>query len=166
MSESADTGQPPALLNSEEFREFVRSVQINSIEWIRLVAERYRPGASPKTRYELSSTYGRADDGRDLVGFRFDIVARIVADDESVELAKVEASAVFYYDVPGAAGVSDEFLEFFGGTSVPLMAIPFLREGINSMATRVGQPGVLLPLFTRSTDGSAVQASVAAEVDD
>lgn len=136
------------------YNNWVGSTVLRHVEWHKLAGERLIEGLAPRTNYRTATAYARADGDADVVAFRFDVTAELMSESGEDVLARIDVVYAVHYDVPDLKSVSDADLMFFGSTSAALVATPYLREAIFSMAQKLGQQGVLLPgVFAPATAG-------------
>lgn len=147
---SATTDASP--LAAEQYNAFVTGLTLGQVEFVRVNGERLLPGRGTESRFELAGGYQR-DGG--TVHYRYDLSAELL-DEANGVLGRVEVSAVLT-----AIGdvLDDRIVERFGATSGAMIVHPFLREAVASTASRVGFPGVLLPLMTVQPEDDAVTVS-------
>ena len=116
--------QAASSLTAEEYNAFVHAISLNDIVIVAQSSERTGEGESDFARFELKAAYQVIDGG---LHYRFDASATILAEDNS-EVGVARAAVVV------AIGCSSlppaETIEYFGATSVPMMAHPYVREAL------------------------------------
>ena len=130
---------PPAI---DDFNRFVAQAQLAGFDWRRLTAERFSPAEPAETRFTTNTGRG-GDEGQVL--YRYDLKVEFL-DGDGGRVAELELTGVllFTYETPTAEPV----LDFFGVTNGLAMAWPYMREATQSLASRLGLHGVILPVVT------------------
>jgi hypothetical protein len=143
MERSLETLGESAAPSAEAYSAFVQALTLESIDVVKLNAERRAPGDASHTRFELSAAWQRAED---RMLWRYEVVAHLTDPDEN-DYGTVEAAVI----VSARSDVEPDLaaLQQFGMTSGSFMAHPYLREVIASTALRLGFSGVLLPVLTQ-----------------
>lgn len=150
---STGAGEEPEC-SVEEYNQFVGQVEIAGIDTVVLHAERHRAGTSPVTQFSTGA--GWLHEGPHAA-YRFDVQAVPLGDDEQ-PVATIKVSLVVNLDhVPEDS--SPQVLERFGANAVTMMAFPFLREAVATMAQRLNLPGVILPMIQQQPAGQDADVS-------
>jgi hypothetical protein len=123
-------------------------LELASIEVVKLHAERASVGTAEQARFDLNASY--LHDGA-VIHYRYDFTAHFVGD-EGMPLGSAAASVMV--TAHAVSTVDEGSIERFGATSGALMAYPYLREAILSLAQRTGFPGVLLPMIKPEQGGA------------
>ncbi len=137
-------------LDSATYNAFVADLELAGIELVKINGERTAGGVATQTRFDLTATYMR---GEGVIHYRYEAIAHLVDEHDTV-LGNLAAS--IQVTVRSDIAVNEACILQFGGTSGALMAHPYLREVVASIAQRIGFPGVLLPMIKHqatTTDG-------------
>ena len=128
-------------LDLTAYNDFVAGLEMVGVDLAKVHAERTAPGAATQHRFDLAAGY-TLDDA--VIYYRYDVTAQFTDDQGSI-LGNAASSIVI---TARASTVPDaSLIEQFGGTSGMMIAHPYLREAISSMAQRVSFPGALLPMI-------------------
>jgi hypothetical protein len=139
------------------YNEFVGSVTLAAVNLVAIGGERRTAGEASQTRFDSGAGYQLED--REI-HYRFDVIGHLT-DDAGTDYGQVSASVIVTLTTPIVPDTA--CLERFGGTSVALMAHPYLREALASTAQRLGFAGVLLPIITQQPGQRAAASAAAAE---
>lgn len=125
----------------DAYNQFLRSAKLEAVEQLRVNAE--RAGQVQADTVELAVTPEFAVEP-DRVLVRYDAVVTL-ASEAGVEAGTVGAviALAFSYDGPTP---STEIVTRFALTTGMLVAHPYVRETVQTLAARVGFPQVTLPL--------------------
>lgn len=137
---------PPPSFRPEDYGAFVGTLELDAVETMAVRAERSEHGDLVRTEAEVESSVA-VDPDQEAVFYRYDLTARVLGE-EDVEIASIGVSLVLVFTTP-MTSADPEMVQYFGGTSAFMMAHPHLREAVNSLASRIGLPGVVLPIVRR-----------------
>ena len=135
---------PPPTFLPEDYSEFVGTLELVAVETMSVRAERAEHGERVRTVAQVESSVA-VDPDQEAIFYRFDLTAQVLAE-EDVEIARFDVSLVLVFTTP-MTSADPEMVQYFGGTSASMMAHPYLREAVSSLAARIGLPGVVLPIF-------------------
>lgn len=130
----------------DTYNAWLRSARLEAVEQLRINAERAGQGAVAAV--ELSITPELAvEDARVLI--RYDASAVLQGEDgEPVGTVATVIALAFAYDGPRP---DNDVVGRFALTTGMLVAHPYVRESVQSLAARVGFPQVTLPLVPIKT---------------
>lgn len=134
--------QSESSFTPNEYNAWLRATSLNDIAIVAQSSERSGPGESESTRFELEAGYQLVDGG---LQYRYNATATIYTEGD-IEVGIARAAVVV--DVACPDSPSPEAIGYFGSTSVPMMAHPYVREALSTAAARVGFHGITLPLIT------------------
>lgn len=138
----------------EQYNAFIKGARLRALDTISFAADRLRPGSSPRTEYELGSSFTIEGD---TLFIRFDVTATLMGEDDEA-VANVRVAQVVAFSFAGDPPPR-WIIERFTAMSVSMMVTPNLREAVQSLALRLGYPGVTLPMITRLADEAALPAA-------
>src|ERR1700678_1268492 len=129
---TSNTSSPDANeLDSTTYNAFIADLEVAGIELVKVHAERTAAGIATQTRFDLAATYMQ---GESVIYYRYEAIAHFVDEYETV-LGNVAASIQLI--VRSDVTVNEASIVQFGATSGTLMAHPYLREAVASMAQRI-----------------------------
>jgi hypothetical protein len=132
-------------VDSASYNAFVADLELENIELVKVQCERTQVGVPVETRFDLSADY--MQQGMNI-HYRYELTAYFI-DQHNALLGNALAALLI---TTRSETVGDPaHVEHFGGTLGALIAQPYLREAIASMAQRIGFPGVLLPMIKYRT---------------
>jgi len=135
--------------------ELSGAARLESIELLSLRCERERP--FPRSRpIELkqsvdASMIEQTNGGILEVAVSMDLVGRVrkgKSKDRVRDVMEVKALFLLKYSIASEREFAPEVLEAFAGLNAPLHCWPYWRELVHSMASRMGLPGLIIPLLT------------------
>lgn len=125
----------------EEYNRFAMSVRLQSVEQLKLTAERVAQGPATNFDFSLETEVAILEEH---VFYRYDGSADL-KDADGNSVCPVSASIALAFAYEGDAP-SEEIAGRYGLTTGMLLAHPYLREAIQTLAARLGFPQVALPL--------------------
>lgn len=133
-------------ISPAEYRDFLSQLDLEDIELIKGTIERNRtPGPDAKLTYKQRVTkveYLLVDGG-----FQATLHYLVKFGEEGVKepfgLIRVAFSATYASDKP----MTDEIFDVFSELNLTTNVYPFVREFVNSATSRMGLPGLVLPML-------------------
>jgi CO dehydrogenase/acetyl-CoA synthase delta subunit len=126
----------------EDYHTFVEKLELATVQYWAMHCERLKVGEAPKTTYALGVKL--AIEGQRAY-YRVDAYATpLDVDDQPV--AQIENSVIVAFDLPKSDPPPEWALARFGSQNAVMMAYPFIREAVASMALRLGLPGIIMPM--------------------
>lgn len=144
--------RPPALpVSPQEYAEFVRQLELTDIWLARASVENhYGPGAAAQARLQVSShdTFELQPDGFDAyVEYRVAVMDENTT--ETLGVILVEFGTHFLSE----QRLSPDLFEVFRRTNLPVNTWPYLREFLQSTASRMNWQAVTLPVYKVNVAG-------------
>jgi len=141
------TTAAPADADPQAYNAFVANASLEEIIWHRLHAERTSGEAVSNFDLEVQPEFGRDADHPSSVIYRYAVGVTLKSADES-PVGRVEVTLALRFEVKERP--EDPVLNLFGGTSGLFMAFPYLRESVQSLADRIGIPGLIIQPLIQS----------------
>ena len=131
--------------------ELVKNLDLMNIYPLRLSGSRHSGEEVTEFEFVVHPLW-KLDQGR--ADYRFDVRCEPrSASGEKVAVVEYSVLCVFEAsDAAALAATSVEVLSEFGSSVAIYAAYPYLREGVQSVAARLGMPGVALGLLRRGQD--------------
>ena len=136
---------PTEPLTPEREAKLLSLMEANEVVNIEVVAfsgQRFRPGAAPNTEYQLAVTVAGTED---RLQYQFDVAATLGGED-AAPVAEVKASIVMGFRLPEGFTLEQWVPDQLSRTALH-MGYPHLREAIQSLASRLGYLGVVMPVL-------------------
>lgn len=142
-----------------EFKDLLHELsgaaRLESIEVLSLSCERERrlPRSSPiELEQSVDASMIEQTKGGILeVAVSMDLVGRVrrkgKSKDRVRDVMEVKALFLLRYSIASDRQFASEVLEAFAGLNAPLHCWPYWRELVHSMASRMGLPGLIIPLL-------------------
>ena len=143
-----------------QFETLMNLLKLAHIEVVSYSGQRQRPGPAPNTRYNL--VFGAGMDTERL-HFRFDVEATMMGQDGD-PVATVQAAIVVTFQLPEGVTPPDWAIQRISRTATQ-MVYPHLRETIQSLSTRLGYFGVLLPMAIFEPEDTPMASASAPDSD-
>ncbi|GAA0696359.1 hypothetical protein GCM10009536_31060 [Streptomyces thermocarboxydus] len=128
---------------SPEYEEFSRRVVLEQVLTESCEAERL--AAETSAGAELRLELGLAPNPESIF-YRLKAQATLKSK-EGKDVGRVEVSVVTRYDITEGGVPDDGTLLEFADREATVVAYPYVREGIQSLAARIGFAGVLIPML-------------------
>ncbi|MCU1616979.1 MAG: hypothetical protein JWO98_4519 [Frankiales bacterium] len=132
---------PPNAEFLEAYNRFAMGARLQSVEQLKLTAERIAQGPATNFDFSLETEVAILEDH---VFYRYDGSADL-KDADGNSVCPVFASVVLAFGYDGEAP-SEDVAGRYGLTTGMILAHPYLREAIQTLAARLGFPQVALPL--------------------
>ncbi|WP_432047090.1 hypothetical protein [Streptomyces asiaticus] len=128
---------------TREYLEFARRVRLEQVLTESCSARRLAAEAS--TDAEMRLEIGVAPTP-EAIFYRLEVQA-ILKSENGKEVGRVEVSVVTRYDITEGDLPTENIIQEFADREAATVAYPYAREGVQSLAARIGFAGVLLPLL-------------------
>ncbi|MFF6907252.1 hypothetical protein ACFY9Q_15050 [Streptomyces sp. NPDC012389] len=130
------------------YEEFASRVKLEQVLTDSCSAERMSAEASHGAEIRLEVAIAHAENS---IFYRLEAQARLKSD-SGKDVGRVEVSVVTRYDIGDGVIPREDVLQEFADREAVTVAFPYAREGIQSLAARIGFAGVLIPFLGSTSE--------------
>lgn len=146
MTETGAESAPAVVADAEvSLEEVVRTLDLLHVRTLKYSGELLAPRPRKPATMEFSIVPAFRMRGREL-DCKFEVAAPI-KDGDGKALAALEVAIVATFSVPAETSLNKELIDQFIGKVALMVAMPFLREAVQSLTVRLGIPPLTVGLL-------------------
>ncbi|GBF34626.1 phage protein [Desulfocucumis palustris] len=133
----------------DTYNQFIKNVELDEVVLSELEAKRFSPPEDGKWSVDLTPNFFLIEKNINKLeaAAAFDLVAKDLKDNNENEMFTLRAKFILNYNVANMVEISDEVIDRFIKTNVPINSWPYARELISSVSIRLGYPALIIGMF-------------------
>lgn len=137
------------MTKAEQYNQFIKAIEFDEIVLSELNAKKHNDPEEGQWSAEINPEFSLIEKNDKKIKAMVVFDVKVISKHQSniTILFSISAKFILTYNILEAIIITDEIIERFINTNVPLNGWPYGREIISSMSTKMGFPPLLIGTF-------------------